>query len=170
MTIRNIQFEEKQRFTSWWLWTLLIGITLIPVYGIFQQIIMGTPFGDNPMPDYGLLLFLLFMLLFMGFFRILQLTTTITDESIQIVFFPFVRKEFKWEEIENLQLVNYGFVGGWGIRSGTKYGTVYNTSGKTGLAIQLKNGEKLCVGTQKEAELEVILKNMSRSNQRKNST
>jgi uncharacterized membrane protein len=92
MTIRNIQFEEKQRFTSWWLWTLLIGITLIPVYGIFQQIIMGTPFGDNPMPDYGLLLFLLFMLLFMGFFWILQLTTTITDESIQIVFFPFVRK------------------------------------------------------------------------------
>lgn len=55
-------------------------------------------------------------------------------------------------------LVNYGFVGGWGIRLGTKYGTVYNTKGNKGLFILLNNGKKYCIGTQKEDELREIIK------------
>ena len=52
----HIVFEEEQRFTQWWLWLLVGGILLIPIYGIVQQIIFKEPFGDNPMSDVGLII------------------------------------------------------------------------------------------------------------------
>jgi hypothetical protein len=58
----KIHFHEEQRFTQWWLWVMLIGICLIPVVGIYQQIFRGIPFGDKPMPDAGLFIFLAVML------------------------------------------------------------------------------------------------------------
>lgn len=153
----KIDFEEKQRFTQWWLWILLIGIVLIPVYGIYKQIIMGQQLGNNPLPNYGLFLLLIFMLAIAGFFWKMQLTTKIDNEAIRMNFWPLAKKEIKWAEIDEAKVTNYGFVGGWGVRIGTDYGTVYNTSGKIGLAIRLKNGRKLCIGTQKEAELKEVI-------------
>ena len=72
-------------------------------------------------------------------------------------FFPFVKKEFQWSEIQKSKVVNYGFVGGWGIRLFTKYGTVYNIRGNKGLAIELKNGKKYLIGTQKEEEMKKFI-------------
>nr|WP_315263057.1 hypothetical protein [uncultured Flavobacterium sp.] len=44
--------------------------------------------------------------------------------------------------------MNYKFLG-FGVRLFTSYGTVYNTKGDTGLAIELKCGKKILIGTQK---------------------
>ncbi|MCO4822597.1 MAG: hypothetical protein KC469_11050 [Flavobacteriaceae bacterium] len=73
-------------------------------------------------------------------------------------FFPFVKKRVHWKEIKSAEIVNYGFVGGWGIRLWTKYGTVYNTKGNTGLAVVLLNGKKFLIGTQKASELNKLVK------------
>ena len=154
----NILFKEKQKFNLWWLWILLIGITLIPVYGIYKQIFNGEQFGNNPLSDSGLILFLVFMILFLLFFWMMKLTTEINKESIKVKFFPFTHKTILWKDVKTAEIINYGFVGGWGIRLGTKHGTVYNVKGNIGLAIELKNGEKICIGTQKEDELNRIVK------------
>lgn len=154
------KFKEVQRFTQWWLWALLIGVTLIPVYGIFQQLVLGEAFGDQPMSDIGLIIFLIFMLAFDYGFWMLRLVTEIDDQAIRVNFFPFAKREFQWSEIRNHQVIDYGFVGGWGIRLGTKYGTVYNTKGRVGLALELANGSKYCIGTQKEQELAIFLQNI----------
>lgn len=143
----KIYFKENQKFTQWWLWTILIGVTLIPIYGIYKQIIIGEQFGDNPLSNFGLILFLIFMLAFIGCFGMMQLSTEINDVSIKIKFFPFTNKNIKWETIKSVEVVNYGFAGGWGVRTGTKYGTIYNTAGNKGIAIVLKNGNKFCIGT-----------------------
>jgi len=90
------------------------------------------------------------------FWRI-RLKTEIDQHEIRMRFFPFTKKSIPWEEIKSAETVNYGFVGGWGIRLGTKYGTVYNTSGNKGVAIELKNGRKFCIGTQKVTELDRII-------------
>lgn len=84
----KIYFKENQKFTQWWLWTILIGVTLIPIYGIYKQIIIGEQFGDNPLSNFGLILFLIFMLAFIGCFGMMQLSTEINDVSIKIKFFP----------------------------------------------------------------------------------
>ena len=154
----GLNFKEKQQLTQWWLWALLIAITLIPAYGVYQQIIVGEPFGNVPLPDSALILFLLFTLLMIGLFWITELRTVIDDEAIRIKYVPLTSKEFKWEDIARAELVDYGFVGGYGIRMGTKYGTVYNTRGKMGLAVELKNGKKYCIGTQRAEELSSFLK------------
>ena len=70
---------------------------------------------------------------------------------------PMVRKKVAWDNIAELEVLDYGFVGGWGIRIGTKFGTVYNTSGSKGLRIKLKNNKKFLIGTQKEDELKRIV-------------
>jgi len=149
-------FFERQRFSSKWLWLLLGIITLIPVYGIYKQIFIGKPFGDNPMSDVGLILMLILMLSILVLFRVMQLKTEITKRTIKIQYFPFFKTQFHWSDIKSSEVVNYGFVG-YGIRIGTKYGTVYNISGNKGLAIELKGGKKYCIGTQRDNELKAVV-------------
>ena len=154
------EFKEEQKFTQWWLWLILIGIALIPVYGIYKQIYQGEVIGDKPMSNLGLIVFVIFMLLFLLLFWLFKLTTEINTKEIKIQFFPLVNKVVEWKDVKSAQVLNYGFVGGWGIRLFTKYGTVYNIKGNKGLALELKNGKKLLVGTQKMEELYEIVKNV----------
>lgn len=158
-------FTEKQKFTQWWLWVLLLGIGMIPTIGIYKQLIIGEEFGSKPMSNLGLIVFLFFIYLLIAFFYFIKLETKITSDEITMKFFPLASKKVKWEEVSEVNIVNYGFVGGWGIRLWTKYGTVYNTKGKIGLAIELKNGSKFLIGTQKETELKNVIKEIPSLNE-----
>jgi hypothetical protein len=157
-----VNYKEEQRFSQWWLWILSIGIGVILVYGIYKQIILGQPIGDKPISNISLILFSIFMFIVLSFLWLLKLTTVIDSDSITINFFPILNKKIYWSDIKSFQVVDYGFVGGWGIRLWTKYGTVYNTKGKKGLALELKNGKKYCIGTQKENALKEFLKEIGK--------
>ena len=158
-------FTEKQKFTQWWLWLLLLGIGMIPTIGIYKQFIIGEEFGSKPMSNVGLILFSVFIYPLIAFFYLLQLKTKITSEEISFTFFPLASKKVNWKDVSGVKIVNYGFVGGWGVRLWTKYGTVYNTKGKIGLAIELKNGKKFLIGTQKETELKNVLREITSLNE-----
>ena len=151
------EFKEEQKFTQWWLWLILIPIGVLPIFGIYKQIILGKQFGDKPMSNFGLIIFSVFICSLIGLFLIMKLKTSIDKDGIRMNFFPFTKKSVEWNEIKSAQVVNYGFVGGWGIRLWTKYGTVYNMRGNKGLAIELKNGKKFLIGTQKETELNNVV-------------
>ncbi len=157
-------FKEEQRFTQWWLWLILIPIGILPVVGIVQQVILGEEFGDNPMSDLGLILFAVFIFALLGLFVIMRLKTEIDQTEIRMSFIPFVKKRIKWTEIKEAEVVNYGFVGGWGIRLSFKYGTVYNIKGNKGLAIELRNGKRFVIGTQRESELTKIVERANAEN------
>jgi hypothetical protein len=152
----KIEFKEKQKFTQWWIWLLLIGLGAIAVYGIIQQILFGVDFGDKPMSNIGLIIFTLFVFVFIYFNWYMTLITEITNEGIKVRFVPFVKKEIKWNDLKSAKIINYGFVG-YGIRLGSKYGTVYNMNGNKGLAVELNNGKKFVIGTQKELELKKVV-------------
>lgn len=153
----KIEFKEEQRFTQWWLWLILVSVAIILVYGIYKQIIQGEIFGNKPMSDRGLIFMALFSFGILLLFWLFKLKTEINQREIRIKFFPLVNKVVEWKDVKSAQVLNYGFVGGWGIRLFTKYGTVYNTKGNKGLALELKNGKKLLVGTQKMEELSEII-------------
>jgi len=153
----RVEFREAQKFRQWWMW-LILGITgLIPVYGIYKQLIMGEPFGNNPAPDYILIIFAIFIFGLLLLLWTVSLETEIDREAIRIYFRPFLRKTFNWDDIKSAGIVNYGFQGGWGIRIWTKFGTLYNVKGNKGLAIEMNNGKKYCIGTQEEDSLARIL-------------
>lgn len=154
------EFKEEQKFNQRWLWLILILMGVLPLIGIYKQLILGEKLGDNPMSDISLLIFSIIMFSLVGLFLIMKLKTSIDKNGINMHFFPFIKKSVDWQQIKNVKVVNYGFVGGWGIRLWTKYGTVYNVKGDKGLEIVLKSGKKFLIGTQKETELSTIIEKM----------
>ncbi len=148
-------FKEEQRMNQWWLWVMLFAFLLFPVYGLFQQVVLGKAFGNNPMSNTGLIIVFIFMAGLLWFFRSIRLVTEVENDEIRVFFRPFmIKKTIRFSDITRLEIVNYGFVG-YGIRwVGGKYGTVYNTRGKYGLFIQYGKNRKFVVGTQKKDELE----------------
>ena len=158
----KIEFKEVQKFTQWWLWLIIIGIGMLPIYGIYKQFILGEKFGTNPMSNTDLVFFAIFVLGLIALFLIMKLKTEINENEVKIKFVPFITKSIKWNEIKNAEVINYGFVG-WGIKIWTKYGTVYNTKGNIGLSIKLKNGKKLLIGTQKKTELKNVIEKIINS-------
>lgn len=150
-------FSEKQRFNQWWIWLIIIATSIFPFVGIYKQIINNEPFGDNPMSNNTLILTTVISLSLIALFLLMRLETLITKEGISFKFFPFVKRNYSFNEIESYKVIDYGFVGGWGIRFTMKYGTVYNTRGTKGLFIKLKNGKTMVVGTQKPEELNKVI-------------
>jgi len=150
-------FTEKQRFNQWWIWLLIISTCFVPFIGIYKQIINGEPFGNNLMSNNSLILATVVSLSVIVLFLLMRLETKITKEGISFKFFPLVKRYYSFDKIETYKLINYGFVGGWGIRFTMKYGTVYNTKGTKGLFIKLKNGKTMVIGTQKPQELEKVV-------------
>ena len=153
----NVVFREEQRFTQWWLWLLLGGILLIPVYGIVQQVVFNEPFGDNPMSDLGLVIIFFLNLGICIFLWMLKLQTSITKDEIRISYPPLAKKQIRWSEVEKAQIVKYSPFIGYGLRIWTPYGTVYNVKGNRGLSLILKNGKKYMVGTQRHRELDDLI-------------
>ena len=157
-------FTETQRFSQWWL-KLLFAFMLALALGMFtSQIILEQPVGNQPMSNAGLIGFCLFIIGLSVLFIRFKLITHIDQDKIEVRFVPFVKRTFLWEEISSTEVLDYGFVGGWGIRVATAYGTVYNIKGSKGMAIKLKNGREFLIGTQKETELKRFLEQLKKSN------
>lgn len=151
------EFTESQTFNQWWLWVLLFAIFGVGCYGLIQQLVLEVPFGSKPMNNVGIIGFSLFNLSMILFFKWMRLETKIDNKGIFMRFVPFKTKFHTWEEIESISVVNYGFVGGWGIRLFTNYGKVYNMRGAEGLAIRLKSGKKYLIGSQRVDELTQVV-------------
>jgi hypothetical protein len=151
-------YEESQQFKQWWLWLLLFAVLFIPIYGLYQQVYLNQPFGNNPAPDWFLFLMLLSIIALLGLFYFAKLHTKIDHHGISMRFFPFITRHYPVDQITHLSVINYGFVGGWGIRLWTPHGTVYNVSGNKGLKIKLKTGKSFIIGTNQPAALEHYIK------------
>lgn len=146
-------FTENQRFNQWWLWLLLVISSATPIIIMFKEYSNDTVSSNN-------LWVLIIIFLAIILFAVLRMKTVVTKENIQLTYFPFVWKTINLADINTMKVINYGFVGGWGIRLWTQYGTVYNVRGNKGLHIKLKNGKQLVIGTQKPQELEKIIKTL----------
>lgn len=155
-------FSEKQRFNQPWIWILLIGLNALFLYAIVQQLIFKIPFGNNPAPDGLLIVFMLIPIAITWLFYRFELTTGVTKEAVIFQLKPLHSKPEKinWTEIEKASIRTYSPLkeyGGWGYRLSSN-GKAYNVRGNQGLQLELKNGKKILIGTQKAKELEQTLK------------
>lgn len=144
------KFIEIQKFTQWWVWLIMFALLALPVYVFWYK---GFYEGLKAAP-----IALIFVLFF-----ILKLKTEIDVKGIKMNYFPFVKKTIEWADINAVNVINYGFVGGWGIRFWTKYGTVYNVRGNRGLLVELNNGKSFVIGTQKEEELNDVIEKLRKT-------
>ncbi len=151
--MRKILYKETQKFDQWWLWLIVLSLSLISILQFnWSEDLLGQLTTDKIIPS---ILPVVILVLFLT----LKMTTVITDEKITVIYSPLVKKEFYWGDLDKAQVIDYGFIGGWGIRLWTSYGTVYNVKGTKGLHIKVA-GKQYVIGTQKEKELRSTIEHL----------
>lgn len=138
-------FLEKQKFTQWWIWVILLIPTAFHVSDVSQISFI----------------YLSLMLLVIIFIYSITLTVIVKSDGLHYQFFPIHFKNYiiKKEDIDNFKALKYNPIldyGGWGIRHRFK-GKAYNIRGNKGVKIYLKNGKTILFGSQKNQELEKAL-------------
>lgn len=150
-------FLEVQKFDQKWLWVLLIVLSVV-ILAVQLSVFFNSSVERSGFGFYFSLFNVFLVIGLVWLFVVMKLKTSIDKEKISMKFFPFFRKEVAWRDIKKSEVLDYGFVGGWGIRLWTKYGTVYNTKGSKGLFIQLNDDKKFLIGTQRPDELANFIK------------
>lgn len=155
-------FKEEQRFTQTWLIVLLSISTIIPL------IIIVTEYYKGKTTLNELLLTIGIVVVSCGFIFFFKLKTRIDEIGIHYQFLPFhlSLKTINWTEINKAYVKTYdpiGDFGGWGLKGGSLWnkskGKAINVSGDIGIQLELKNGQKLLIGTKKENEAKQVLVN-----------
>ncbi len=151
-------FKEEQRFTQTWL-IIIIVISLIVTLAIILKEI-------DKLTTSEIIISIGTIILASGLILLFKLTTRIDEKGIHYKFFPFHLK-FKtvfWNDIENAYVRTYNAIseyGGWGIRGGTLWykakGKAINISGNIGIQLELKDGKKLLIGTNKKEQAQDVL-------------
>ena len=161
----DILFEEVQQFRQAWVWVITLPSSLLVLgifaWGVYKQILLGRPWGDRPMPDAQLILASIFgSALAVGLpwlFHHMRLVVRVAGGYLQVRFFPFVNRTIPIEQIVHWEARTYRPIreyGGWGIRYGGKRrGRAYTVSGNFGVQIELKNGERLLIGSRRADDL-----------------
>lgn len=162
-------YRETQRLRNTWYSALTIvitvGVLVLMLWGVIQQIVLDKPFGSMPSSDPALIAITLFVGLICGIVSWLmwagRMETEIDQESVRVRFFPFHSSPVttRWERVQEIELRKFRPLtdfGGYGIRMMHK-GTAYNVSGSYALKLVLKSGNKVIVGTQQAEVLQEFL-------------
>lgn len=159
----KVYFSEEQRHNQWWLWVIpgaaMLAVVVPFSYGIYVQEAMNKPFGENPMSTEGLIvtgISSVLMMLIIFFVRgKTKLKTKITSRGVWYSYPPLFRRG-EWispEEIVRYEIRTIRAIrefGGYGMKRKHKYGKTFIVAGNTALQLNLKNGKKLLLGTQKK--------------------
>ena len=151
-------YREVQKFRQVWIWVVVLAIAGLQWYAAVEQLLLKRPFGDNPIPDILLAVYLvIFGIAMPTLFFFSQLVTEVRDDGIYIRFFPFHKafRRIAFTEVKQCKVRTYHPIreyGGWGIRVRCK-GKAYNVSGNRGVQIELLNGKRLLIGSQRAEEL-----------------
>ncbi|EDP69448.1 hypothetical protein FBALC1_05133 [Flavobacteriales bacterium ALC-1] len=154
--------KEEQRFNQTWLIILILVSMIMPL-----GIILGTYIKDtSSFSIQELVLIIGSILLFSGLIFIFKLKSRIDEIGIHYKFFPFhfSSKVIPWHEINKAYIRKYDAIseyGGWGLKGGLFFkknnGKAISVSGDIGIQLELKNGKKLLIGTQKQEDVKNIL-------------
>jgi hypothetical protein len=158
-------YKETQHFTQVWLWVAVMASTIPTLIIIAAVLVLKRSQGIHAPEILVLIVVSLILAFSLLLIRILRLDTEISVSGIAFRFFPFHRKHrnIDWSEISRAYVRKYkpiGEYGGWGIRGLSARNRAYNVRGDLGLQLELKNGNKLLLGTQRPAEIEHLLKEL----------
>lgn len=164
-------FNETQKAFRIWLLAVVslvwLSFIVFTVWSANQQLIKHIPVGDEPMPDWALILFLILFNLVFAFFVMMvvkmRLEVEINHTGIRYSYPPFMgQRKIEWSQVAYCWVRKYRPIneyGGWGYRS-MLYNKAYNVWGKWGIQIIKKDGRKILLGTMKKDEAALVLSNL----------
>lgn len=152
-------FIEEQKFTQSWLFIgLAIGLIVVtmPIIKDWAHISQGS-FGEMLNDFGGILIILLVFTLFIFF----KLKTRIDEKGVYYQYLPFhfSYRFLPWNSISKCYVRNYDAIfeyGGWGLKFSFRKskGKSFTVKGDVGLQLELMDGKKILIGTQKKEEIQ----------------
>lgn len=98
-------------------------------------------------PQYGLSLWLISSLFLLAFLLFSSLTVSVTQQNLHWHFGPgLISKQVAIRDIAHVEIVRTRLLDGLGIHF-TRYGWLYNVSGRDAVAITLKDGKRFALGS-----------------------
>lgn len=174
----RINYSEQQSFRQVvWIWGIILPVaflsTLGILYGFYQQIILGEPWGNKPMSDGGLIAALLVVviaqILVIWLVASITLRVEITGEEFRYKFFAYFTD---WKVFTPHQIANYS-IEKWTFWKGKGFGYHQNIFTKTVrmiikpdyiLTVKTKDGKTIMMSTENKEEIERAMhKLMSKS-------
>lgn len=150
-------YREEQRFTQPWIWALVLGLAALWLAISVVQLGFGIRVGNHPAPDGLLIAIGAFTVVALPLFMAsLRLTVEVRDGALHVRYFPFFRKEIRLSDIRSAEARTYRPIleyGGWGVRWAPGRGWAYNVRGNRGVQLELANGKRLLIGSQRADEL-----------------
>jgi len=104
----KVNFKEEQMFGQWWLWLILGALLLLPVYGLYKQVILEESFGTKPTSNLALLFMFVVILLLFGLIWWMRLRTEIDQKGIRVTFSPLDRQNILWIDVQSAKVIDYG--------------------------------------------------------------
>lgn len=153
----DIQFSEVQKFRQIWIQMLLgLGFGLLLFAFAYQLIKQEQLFSFSSLTLVGMVLSGFTALVYKS-----HLDTKIDRKGIQYRFFPFqlIHRHISWEQVEEVCIRKYDALieyGGWGARYSNR-GNAYIVSGKYGLQMEIADGRRVLISTQRPIELEKVI-------------
>ena len=155
-------FREVQRPHRFWNWALVLAVAGLSWYAAVAQLLFHRPFGNNPMPDAALVV--LWIIIGIGLPALLlsgKLVTEVRNDGVYVRFSPFHRsfRRIPFRDLQRSEVRTYRPIleyGGWGIRYGRR-GKAYNVGGNRGVELELADGSRLMIGSQRSQELWIAI-------------
>ncbi len=148
----EVQYVRQNRlFIVIWLPAVIMWVLF------FQQIILGQMVGNQPAPDWFVIL--LWILLGWGLpvvYFIARMTVEVTAKHIAIWYIPFVNRNIAIADITDVEKTMYSPMtsfGGWGIRMRFDGTFAYTVIGNQGVMLTLTDGKQVLIGSQRSDEL-----------------
>lgn len=154
-------FEEKQRFTQWWLWLIIVSAAAVVIglfaHGMFVQLVLGKPWGNEPMSDDSLIVFSILiissMVIMLLIFFNAVLEIVVDRGSVSYRYFPLLRR---WRRIERETIrsfeVKTEYMQGYGFHTDLRGNKRINVKGYSGIELTMLDGKRLYLGTQKPGD------------------
>ena len=150
-------YHEVQKFRQAWIWVVVLAIVGLEWYAAVSQLLLHRSLGTNPMPDIPMVIFwFIFGIGLPALLFFSQLIIEFHGDPFHFSLFPFHRtfRRIAFTEIKQCKVRTYHPIreyGGWGIR--VRYqGKAYNVSGDRGVQVELLNGNRLLIGSQRAEE------------------
>ena len=154
------QFHEVQYFHQRWRLCVLAGLVLVFLYGCYQQVVRGQPWGNRPVSNALLVVITLALAALIYWLLKMHLVTEVRDRELYIHFMLFWKpRRLPFSAILSAQPVTYRAIeqyGGRGIRRG-RNGWAYTVSGDRGVKLTLAGGEQFLLGSQRPDELAAVI-------------
>ncbi|HPE55533.1 MAG TPA: hypothetical protein P5514_01010 [Bacteroidales bacterium] len=177
LTTDKAFFREEQRFSQPWIWVVLISsitaVIVLVAVGDKKEI---QPENNEELAGLiiGGVILLVSMVGLTWLFLKMKLITCIDSKGLNFRYPPMINKP-RWilkAEIESYEVREFKPIkefGGHGIKTGGKSkGKSYTVSGKTGLQLILKNGDKVLIGTKRKEAIRSAMAKMMMENTTEN--